>query len=461
MTLRLYDTLRHSIREFTPRRPGAVSIYVCGPTVVTPPHIGQARSQLSFDILHRWLHHQNYQVTLCRNVTDIEDTIIERSIREDTPWWRITEPSYRVFFSLYETLGCLPPSVEPRATGHIPEMIEMIERLLASGNAYEADGNVYFSIASFPEYGRLSRQRVEHIRGVEGPATGKRDPRDFALWKRARPGEPYWHTPWGPGRPGWHVECSAMAHKYLGEAFDIHGGGANLVFPHHENEMAQSRALGHASAGFWIHNGPVTWGGEKIRKSQRNPLSVTALLTRVRPAELRYYLAAPHYRSALEFSMAALDDAARAYRRIERFVHSAAHRIGPNITPGEIPEEFTAAMNDDLGVPRALTVIHSRVAEGNAALATADDARLRHNYRAVRAMLGILGLDPLDPQWKSGAHTRLENIASGLLAIIHDLADAARQRGDRTRADAILGQAERVARSLTPPVPAGHGARRP
>jgi len=407
-----------------------VSIYLCGPTVVTPPHAGQMRSQIDFDILQRWLKFRGYDVLLCRNVTDVEDKIIGRSISEGTPWWRITDSVYRMFDRAFADLGCLPPSVEPRATGHIPAMIEMIEELLARGHAYEHDGDVYFSVASYPRYGALSGQRMERLRVTERPARGKRDPRDFTLWKRVDLGEPVWDSPWGKGRPGWHLECSAMARRYLGPAFDIHGGGSNLIFPHHENELAQSRALGDEFARFWVHNGQVTYGGEKIRKRLGDPFAVPALLGRVRPVELRYYLAAAHYRSRLEFSLAALEEAAAAYRRIERFVL----RVGADRSP-VLPHRFAEAMDDDLNVPRALSLVHAAVAEGNAALVTRDHVAAARICGSVRAMLDVLGLDPLSEHWAGGEP--LEEIAAAVLRLVRELAAESADRGDHETARAL------------------------
>ncbi|WP_239116654.1 cysteine--tRNA ligase [Planotetraspora phitsanulokensis] len=434
MGLRLYDTRRRMLRDFTPRIPGRVSIYLCGPTVVVPPHVGQIRSQVSFDILHRWLKSTGYKVLLCRNVTDIEDKIISRSLSEGTPWWRITGPVYRSFARAYSTLGCLPPSVEPRATGHIPEMIEMIEQLVATGHAYESDGDVYFAVDSYPHYGSLSRQQAQHMREAGENERGKRDPRDFALWKRAKPGEPVWSAPWGEGRPGWHLECSAMARKYLGAEFDIHGGGANLIFPHHENEMAQSHAAGDAFARFWLHNGPVTHRGEKIRKHVRNPLAVRAVLDRIRPVELRYYLAAAHYRSPVEFSVEAVEEAATAYRRIERFVL----RVGSAL--GSLPPQFSAAMDSDLNVSRALAVVHSAVGAGNAELDAGDHEGAAAKCRSVRAMMNVLGLDPMSEIWSS--QSRLQDVAEAVLAVVANLAASSARQGDHERARIMERQME-------------------
>ncbi|HXB47015.1 MAG TPA: class I tRNA ligase family protein, partial [Streptosporangiaceae bacterium] len=246
MTLRLYDTAARAVREFTPLHPGKVSLYLCGATVQAPPHIGHIRSGVDFDILVRWLRASHYQVSYCRNVTDIDDKILNVAMQEEVPWWAVADRNQRAFSRAYDALGCLPPDVEPRATGHVPEMIVLMQRLIDSGHAYPSGGDVFFDVHSLPSYGSLSGQRIEHMRpaGDTEDAGAKHDPRDFALWKRAKPGEPTWPTPWGPGRPGWHLECSAMSTKYLGATFDIHGGGLDLLFPHHENEQAQSHAAG-------------------------------------------------------------------------------------------------------------------------------------------------------------------------------------------------------------------------
>src|SRR4051794_29807861 len=314
MVLRLYDTLTRTTREFAPVTAGAASIYVCGPTVQSPPHVGHARSAIAFDILRRWLTASGYDVTFLRNVTDIDDKILHNAGHEELPWWALATRNTRAFTAAYDALNVLPPTGEPRATGHVPEMIQLMHRLIEAGHAYAAGGDVYFDVLSFPPYGSLSGQQPDQMLSGEEPAA-KRDPLDFALWKGAKPGEPQWETPWGPGRPGWHLECSAMATRYLGGTFDIHGGGLDLVFPHHENERAQSAAAGDGFARYWVHNGLVGIAGEKMSKSLGNSLLVDAMVTEVRPAELRYYLGQAHYRSGIEYSRKALDEAVAAYRR--------------------------------------------------------------------------------------------------------------------------------------------------
>ena len=363
MTLRIHDTATRTVREFTPIQPGVVSLYLCGATVQAPPHIGHIRSGVNFDIFVRWLKARGYRVVFCRNVTDIEDKILRVAADEGVPWWAVAQRNERAFTRAYDTLGCLPPDVEPRATGHVPEMIALMRRLVDRGHAYAAGGDVYFDVSSYPPYGELSGQRLEHMRPADDTDTGdaKRDPRDFTLWKGAKPGEPVWETPWGPGRPGWHLECSAMATRYLGPAFDIHGGGLDLVFPHHENELAQSRAAGDEFARYWMHNGLLGVKGEKMSKSLGNSLLVDAMVTQVRPVELRYYLGQAHYRSAMEYSPEALAEAVASYLGIEGFVTRAAELTGaqgaggldpaaaPGFTegPANLPAAFTAALDDD------------------------------------------------------------------------------------------------------------------
>src|SRR5690242_20875496 len=348
MTLRLHDTATRTVREFLPLTPGKAGLYLCGATVQAPPHIGHIRSGVSFDILVRWLKVSGYQTTFCRNVTDIDDKILKVAAAEDAPWWAVAQRNERAFSRAYDVLGCLPPDVEPRATGHIPEMITLMRRLIDGGHAYAAGGDVYFDVTSYPGYGALSGQRLENMRPADDTDTdnAKRDQRDFTLWKGAKPGEPYWDTPWGPGRPGWHLECSAMATKYLGPAFDIHGGGLDLVFPHHENELAQSVAAGDGFARFWMHNGLLTMAGEKMSKSLGNTLQVREIVKQWRPVEVRYYLGSAHYRSVMEFSPSALDEAAAAYRRVENFVEKAAAVVDASV--GEVPDAFGRALDDDL-----------------------------------------------------------------------------------------------------------------
>ncbi|HKB32145.1 MAG TPA: cysteine--tRNA ligase [Streptosporangiaceae bacterium] len=446
--LRLHDTAARTVREFVPVAAGKVSVYLCGATVQAAPHIGHLRSGVCFDILVRWLAASGYQVTFCRNITNIDDKILDVARREGVPWWAVAERNQRAFTHAYEALGCLPPDVEPRATGHVPEMIALIRRLIERGHAYAAGGDVYFDVRSYPEYGALSGQRLEHMRAAgdsEGVAA-KRDPRDFVLWKGAKPGEPAWDTPWGPGRPGWHLECSAMAIAYLGETFDIHGGGLDLVFPHHENEIAQSRAAGYAFARYWMHNGLVGVAGEKMSKSLGNSLLVTEVLRKVRAPELRYYLGQAHYRSLIEFSGDALDEAVAAYRRIEGFVVRAAE-----VTPGDsagtpaelsfLPQEFAAALDDDLAVPQALAVVHDAVRAGNNALAAGDLAVTASKLGEVRAMLGVLGLDPLADPWAAAPDTGGRGVLRGVVDALVDVAltqrAAARARKDFAAADAI------------------------
>jgi cysteinyl-tRNA synthetase len=451
VTLRLHDTATRTVREFSPLVPGKASLYVCGATVQAPPHIGHIRSGVNFDILVRWLKASGYQVTFCRNVTDIDDKIIRVAATEGAPWWAVAQRNERAFIRAYDVLGCLPPDVEPRATGHVPQMITLMHRLISSGHAYAAGGDVYFDVASYPEYGALSGQRLDHMRPAEDTETTdcKRDPRDFTLWKGAKPGEPSWETPWGPGRPGWHLECSAMATAYLGPTFDIHGGGLDLVFPHHENEVAQSRAAGDGFARYWMHNGLVGVSGEKMSKSLGNSLLVDAMVTQVRPVELRYYLGQAHYRSGIEYSPAALEEAVTAYRRIEGFVTRAVELTGTQdyvLTDGgtfaacaasTAERAFAAALDEDLGVPQALAMVHATVREGNNALAAGDVMGVAAALGGVRRMLGVLGLDPLASPWAGGADHDLRDVVDALVMVASDQRQDARARKDYDAADAI------------------------
>jgi cysteinyl-tRNA synthetase len=454
VTLHLHDTAARAVREFTPMRPGEALVYLCGATVQAPPHIGHLRSAVCFDVLIRWLEASGYRVTFCRNVTDVDDKILRVAQREGVAPAVVAERNQRAFTWAYDAVGCRPPDIEPRATGHIPEMIVLMRRLIERGNAYPGDGDVYFDVRSYPEYGALSGQRLDQMRPAEDSddAGAKRDPRDFTLWKGARPGEPAWETPWGPGRPGWHLECSAMATKYLGPAFDIHCGGVDLIFPHHENEIAQSRAAGDGFARYWLHNGLLGLAGEKMSKSGGNSLLVTDVLDRVRPPELRYYLAGAHYRSLLEFSEDALEEAAAAYQRIERFVHRATEVVGAAAEeePEELPVSFRAAMDEDLAVPSALAAVHACVRDGNQALAASDKAGARSSLVRVRAMLDVLGLDPLSPAWagpgygSGGSADRLRQVVGALVDLTLRQRDTARARKDYATADAIRDGLEEI-----------------
>jgi cysteinyl-tRNA synthetase len=445
VTLRFYDTAARSTRDFSPVSSGKAALYLCGATVQAPPHIGHIRSGVNFDILVRWLRASGYETTFCRNVTDIDDKILRVAQQEGAAWWAVAERNQRAFTRAYEALGCLPPDVEPRATGHVPEMIALMRRLIERGHAYPAGGDVYFDVRSAPDYGCLSGQRLDHMRpaGDTEADSLKRDPRDFALWKGAKPGEPAWETPWGPGRPGWHLECSAMATKYLGATFDIHGGGLDLVFPHHENELAQSHAAGDGFARYWMHNGLVGVAGEKMSKSLGNSLLVDVIITRVRPAELRYYLGQAHYRSEIEYSAEALAEAVAAYRRIEGFVTRAAETAtSPESAAapeaGALPAPFTAALDDDLGVPQALAVVHEAVTDGNSALAAGDAAGAAKHLAEVRAMLAVLGLDPLAAPWSAGhGGDSLRAVVGALAGMALEQRQAARERKDFTAADGI------------------------
>ena len=438
MTLHVYDSENRTLRRFEPLIPGQVSIYVCGLTVQAPPHIGHVRSAVNFDILRRWLLESGYEVNYVRNVTDIDDKILARSAGAGRPSWAWAYEFERAVIEAYTLLGCLPATYEPRATGHVPEMITLMQRLIDTGHAYAADGDVYFDVRSWPAYCELSGQKIDEMQ-ASGDSVGddrKRDPRDFALWKSAKPGEPFWPTPWGEGRPGWHLECSAMATKYLGSTFDIHGGGLDLIFPHHENELAQSTAVGDGFARYWFHNGLLTLAGEKMSKSLGNSLLVVELLQRWRPVELRYYLTSAHYRSTMDYSEEAVTEAASAYRRVEGFLTRAAELTGEG-PAGTVPAAFAAAMDDDLSVPQALAVVHGAVREGNAALTAGDKAAVAERYGEVRAMLGVLGLDPLAAPWRDERRVDLSPVVDALVRVALEQRQEARARKDYPAADAI------------------------
>lgn len=440
--MQIYDTSTRTVREFTPIEPGQVGIYLCGATVQAPPHVGHIRSGVAFDVVRRWLMAQGFNVTFIRNVTDIDDKIIHNAGHEDVPYWVVAMRNERAFTRAYDTLGCLPPTYEPRATGHIPEMVELMQRLIDSDHGYAANGDVYFDVRSFDDYGKLSGQKIDDMLAAsDADSRGKRDPRDFAMWKGAKPGEPAWDTPWGPGRPGWHIECSAMAEKYLGANFDIHGGGLDLVFPHHENEIAQSKAAGDSFANYWMHNAWVTTAGEKMSKSLGNSLLVDEVVKRIRPIELRFYLVGAHYRSMLEYSDDAVKDAGAGFRRIEGFLQRALEILGissEELGYGTRPEAFDAAMNDDFGVPQALAVIHETVRQGNSAIADNNIDEVRASAAATRAMLDVLGVDPYAEPWISQAESGSDDSTiDALVQVAIEQRQEARARKDFAAADAI------------------------
>ena len=450
--LNLYDTASHQVSHFVPLKPGEVGIYVCGATVQSSPHIGHIRAAVAFDIVRRWFLKLGYKVTFVRNVTDIDDKILVKAAAAGQRWWARAYYYEREFTEAYNTLGVLPPTVEPRATGHMSDMIDLIQRILDNGHGYvvtDADGkptgNVYFDVASWPHYGELTHQKqtseVDEAAAVAdrmGPsvdATGadkynpvdpadaspdKHDPRDFALWKAPKDTDPEdarWSTPFGVGRPGWHVECSAMSHRYLGDGFDIHGGGLDLRFPHHENEMAQTRAAGYPSAARWMHSAWVTAKGEKMSKSLGTGLSVPSVLAEHSAWVVRYALGSVQYRSMLEWSDQALVEAQAAYDRVSNFIERAGVALGGQpsreevtaVSADDLPADFVAAMNDDVNVSGATAAIFTAIRSGNTLLSQLADradsetakAEVREALLAVRAMLDTLGLDPLAEPWVS------------------------------------------------------------
>jgi cysteinyl-tRNA synthetase len=435
--LNLYNTSDRTVSKFVPLNPGKVGIYLCGATVQAPPHIGHIRSGVNFDILRRWLTAIGYDVTFVRNVTDIDDKILHKAVHEEIPWWAVAMKYERAFTDAYAALNVLPPSYEPRATGHITQMIQLMEKLIANGSAYApGNGDVYLEVRKLKSYLTLSNQKLDDLQSADdADLTYKKDPRDFALWKAAKPGDPSWPTPWGDGRPGWHLECSAMAHAYLGEAFDIHGGGLDLIFPHHENEIAQSESAGWAFAKIWMHNAWVTTSGEKMSKSLGNSLQVMEILKKVRGIELRWYLGSAHYRSMLEFSFEALEESSVNFRRIEGFLQRAKEILKADIEPS-ISSQFATAMNNDLAVPQALADISELVRIGNTAITENDLAALSKSASEVRGALGILGCDPFDPIFANSSSAKSE-VLDGLISLALEQRNAARARKDFAASDAI------------------------
>ena len=447
MTVRLYDTSKQSTTDLVPLVDGEVGIYVCGPTVQSSPHIGHLRSALVYDLWRRWLGYRGYRVTLVRNVTDIDDKILASAGDDPEPWWAL---AYRVeleFTAGYNALGILPPTYEPRATASIGQMQELIGRIIDAGHAYPApdgSGDVYFDTASFPDYGSLTRQKLSDMAPAEdADPRGKRDARDFALWKGYKPTEPEsasWPSPWGRGRPGWHIECSAMASRYLGSRFDIHGGGLDLRFPHHENELAQSRAAGDEFAHHWVHNGLVNVNGQKMSKSLGNSIFASEFLAMARPLVVRYYLGAAHYRSTIDYHDGALVEAEAALERIEVFLERAERRLADSTTvrdAEQVPDAFAAAMDDDLAVPQALGVLHEQLRIGNAALDADDIETVASVLGAVRAMVDVLGINPEAAPWSTAS---TDTAAPALARLVENRINdrnAARAAKDFSMADRI------------------------
>ena len=458
MTVRLYDSKAQALVDFVPLVPEKVGMYVCGPTVQSSPHIGHLRSALVYDLWRRWFNYRGYDVTLVRNVTDIDDKILAAAAgvshldklddRGSTTvqWWAHAYRYELEFTAGYTALGIQPPTYEPRATASVTEMQTIIQRLIDAGHAYPAtddSGDVYFDTASWPAYGELTRQKPDNMEAAtDADPRAKRDPRDFALWKGHKPEEPAdaaWPSPWGDGRPGWHIECSAMSRRYLGPAFDIHGGGLDLRFPHHENELAQSTAAGDAFASYWVHNGLVNVNGQKMSKSLGNSIYAAEFLELARPLVVRYFLGSAHYRSTIDYHDGALVEAEAALERIEVFLDRSERRL-TGTTHGVlevIPEAFAAAMDDDLSVPQALGVLHETVRAGNLAYDAGDLGALASARGEVLAMVEVLGINPGSPQWAAAASGPTEQALASLVESLIADRNAARAAKDFATADRI------------------------
>ncbi|MBG6057173.1 cysteinyl-tRNA synthetase [Cryobacterium sp. MP_M5] len=458
MTIRLYDSQAQALRDFIPLTDGAVGIYVCGPTVQSSPHIGHLRSALVYDQLRRWLTYRGLDVTFVRNVTDIDDKILANAAGTTEQWWALAYRYELEFTAGYQRLGILAPSYEPRATASVQQMQDLIGRLIERGHAYPAadgSGDVYFDTMSWPSYGALTRQGAGDMESAtDADPRARKDPRDFALWKGHKADEPEsasWPSPWGAGRPGWHIECSAMASRYLGAQFDIHGGGLDLRFPHHENELAQSGAAGDAFANYWMHNGLVNVNGQKMSKSLGNSVFAAELLEQARAIVVRYYLGAAHYRSTIDFHEGSLVEAEAALERVESFLDRADRRLADTRFAGSgvqiVPDEFAIAMDDDLAVPQALAVLHETVRTGNAAL----DAEDLHAAAAARghvlAMSEVLGINPLSPGWAVATDEPAMIALTALVERLLDDREIARQGRDYKAADRIRD--ELVAAGIT------------
>ncbi|MGQ4534929.1 cysteine--tRNA ligase [Dermabacteraceae bacterium P13115] len=444
MTLHLYDSASRANVPFTPLQEGQAAIYVCGPTTQSSPHLGHLRTFLAFDVLVRWLERSGYRVTYVRNVTDIDDKILAKAKENDAEWWAWSLRHELEFGRVMDALGARRPDYEPRATGHVPEMIEFMQRLIERGHAYpDGNGNVYFDVHSFPRYGALTRQDVNAMQDGGDAEAGKRNPADFALWKSAKADEPEtasWPTPWGRGRPGWHLECSAMAKKYLGEAFDIHGGGLDLRFPHHENEQAQSWAAGYGFANLWLHSGLVTVDGMKMGKSLNNFITAEDVLSKHSAAAVRLALVSASYGSTLEFNADSIAEAETVWGRFYATVKRASEMDGVELLTAEsLPEAFTLAMNDNLNAAGAMAEVHRGITALNAALSGNDAAAVSEKLAEVRGMLDVFGLDPLHAHWRStggGDDTALRALDALVSSQIAQRAEA-RAAKDWARADAI------------------------
>ncbi len=440
MTLRIYDTLTREKREFAPLTPGRVTMYVCGMTVQDRPHVGHIRAALSGDLMRRYLVHLGYEVAYVYNFTDVDDKIIERAGREGVDYVSVSERNIEAYLRHAELHNILPATHYPRATRHIGEILELIARLIERGHAYAAAGDVYFDVRSKPDYGKLSGRNVDEMQSgarIE-PGEAKRDPLDFALWKAAKPGEPAWESPWGPGRPGWHIECSAMSMKYLGETFDIHGGGQDLIFPHHENEIAQSEAAtGKPLARFWCENGMVNLAGEKMSKSTGNLFFIEDIARTAEPEVVRYYLLSTHYRSPIEFSEERLAEAAVAHQRLRGILERARAWEAPEGTPpgGELGQAVTEgerlfheAMDDDFNSARAIGHLFDLSRHVNRAFEDGLGIEATAGARALLRLGGVLGLF-----WKSPVG---EEWPPAVLALV-EARERARRERDWAQADAI------------------------